>query len=528
MKLTHDDLHKIIHDSEISKLTYTEISLKMGIHKTTVSRFLKKEIHKKFWEDYLAPIACGRKKCDHLNPQKYDGKKLLILTCAQSNTYVHEELLASLEVLKSRYDGEILVGTCSYNKSGYDSEWFDPAIVPYINNEPLILAEGLQWRGELNILPTAAKPMTRFKAYTGLDSFVLPHVKAQSQGLTVRKVDNPKLSYTTGAITKRNYIQKTAGQVASFNHIFGALVIEIDKDGTWFAFRVNAESETGNFYLHDTYYTPDGYTTGHNSKVINAPDAHVANMSKEVADLIYHGGVLDEFKPEYFVWNDTYNGTSNNRHEKDCPLAKIKNLRSRTQSVQEEIKLTSDFVYKAQRDFCTHLITYANHDTITERWAKDEDWKKTDAINIVYLLECQLLLAKNAAEGNKAYYLFEDLMKNANPGLTAKFLRCDESFEILGIELASHGHVGNGGARGSNNSFLVIGVKTNKGHDHTACEIDGVMSAGVSELDQGYNMGGTSWSVTFINTYQNGKRSLYTTRNGKYKAEYHFIKGEWV
>jgi len=530
MKLTHDDLHKIIHDSEIGQLSYTEISIKMGIHMTTVSRFLNKEIHKKFWADYKAPVACGRKKCAHLNPVDDDsGKKLIILTSAQNNTYVHDELLSALEVLKNRYDGTIKVGTFLYDlkaQGDTDSYWFDPKIVQYIDNRPLILAEGLQWRGELNILPTAVNPIDGFKVYTGSDSFVLPHVKAHGVGLPVGQGEEPKFAYTTGSVTQRNYIQKTAGQKASFYHVFGALAIEIDRDGTWFAYRINAESETGNFYHKDTYYTKDGYTTGHSVEAINTPDAHIDNMSKKIAELIFQGGMIDDLRPKYMIYNDAYNGTSNNRHEKDNPLNEIKKMRQGKLSVQGEMKRTSDFVYKSQRDFCTNVITHANHDTITERWAKEQNWHYCNPINTEYLLECQLLLVKNA--DNESYYLFEDLMRRENPGLTAKFLRIDESFKVLDIEMGNHGHIGVNGSRGSIKSLEALGIKNNKGHFHIAYEYNGGFGAGVTNLIQGYNHGPTSWSITNVVTYPNGKRSLWTIRNNKYKVEYRLINGEWV
>lgn len=526
--MNNDQLNRIVYLNDLGK-SNRYIGQEIGISPATVSKFLTKGSYKDFWKGYKKPIAGGVKKCPHLNPDTYNDKKLIILTCAQNNTYVHKELLASLEVLKERYDGEIIVSTCTYNKSGFqgnkEPEWFDPAIVPFIRNDPLILAEGLQWRGELNILPTASKPLDSFKVYTGLDSLIIPHVKAQTVGCAVRKTDKPKFAYTTGAITQRNYIQKTAGQKASFNHIFGALVVEIDKDGTWFAFRINAESDTGNFYLHDTYYTPEGYTTGHNIAVLNGPDAHICNMSDKIAKLMYHGGMLDEFKPKYFIWNDTYNGTTNNRHEKDNPRARLRNFLQNTECVKSEVKATSDFLYKSQRPFCTNIINYANHDTIVERWADEEDWRDCKAVNMVYLLECQLRLAKNAK--NENYYLFESIMQAANPGMSAKFLRCDESFEVLGIEMGSHGHIGISGSRGTDNSFVSMGLKFNKGHTHRAFEFNGVYCAGVSNLEQGYNKGGTCWSVTAIVTYTNGKRSLYTERNGKYKAEYHCINGKW-
>ena len=55
-----------------------------------------------------------------------------------------------------------------------------------------------------------------------------------------------------------------------------------------------------------------------------------------------------------------------------------------------------------------------------------------------------------------------------------------------------------------------MGRRANTGHTHSAGIIEGLYVAGVCALVQGYNRGPSSWSITHILTYKNGKRALVT------------------
>src|SRR5690606_17457923 len=100
-----------------------------------------------------------------------------------------------------------------------------------------------------------------------------------------------------------------------------------------------------------------------------------------------------------------------------------------------------------------------------------------------------------------------------------RFLRIDESFVICAknhpIECGLHGHLGPNGSRGTTANLSRMGARINKGHDHAATIRNGVYSAGVCALEQGYNQGPTSWSVSHICTYLNGKRCILTERVGR-------------
>jgi hypothetical protein len=82
-----------------------------------------------------------------------------------------------------------------------------------------------------------------------------------------------------------------------------------------------------------------------------------------------------------------------------------------------------------------------------------------------------------------------------------------------------HGDKGANGARGNLKSFARSGRKCIVADSHTAGLFEGAMQVGVmGSLDQGYNVGLSSWSHTNAIVYENGKRALLTICNGRWKG----------
>lgn len=160
--------------------------------------------------------------------------KRYILTSAQNNTHVHTPVWKSLLALAKHYNAEIMVGTFTYNqnafgklsvKRGKDKSrekklWYDQKVVPYIVDKRHLIANHLCWCGEMNILPTAVRPLTGFDSYTGRSSAIFPQVKFAMESIATGRKENTKFNYTTGTVTQRNYIQKREGLKAEFHHCF--------------------------------------------------------------------------------------------------------------------------------------------------------------------------------------------------------------------------------------------------------------------------------------------------------------------
>ncbi len=473
------------------------------------------------------PIAGGSVDAPAASRKVAKGKKFVI-TSAQNNTHIHEDFFNSLMGYCEAEGAELLVSTFHYNKNGFqngkrEEAWFDERIKPYMFNESLQLAEGLVFNGELNILPTARNPLSGFDTYNGDQSGIIPHVKMELQPLPSPKYDESRSLYTTGTITKRNYIQQKAGQLAEWDHIFGAVVVEVAEDGTWFVRQLHAESGTGEFYDLSKKYTPSGVVVVDDAvSAIQFGDIHRDKLRQEVADLCWaaEGSLAHSLTPEYMFVHDIHDHARRNHHNIKDGYFLFKQFHSKAECVRDEVSLT----VKLLEDLAVHrgevIVVESNHDLALERWLKEQDYRK-DPVNSVFFLELQLQNYKTLAEG-KDLQTFKTACELVNNGAfeNVTFLKTDESFRLHGIEMGSHGNLGNGGARGSALSYRKQGIKFNIGHSHAPLIKGGVYQAGSCMLveDAGYAQGGSSWAVGHIITYKNGKRTMINCKNNKWRA----------
>jgi hypothetical protein len=528
MSLERDDIKIEVLRLNNEGLSLRKISDIVGVNRTSLSKFLRKESHKEWWNNHKKPLANGTLH-DHYNDiKKLDGK-CFIITSAQNNTYVHSRTLMALEQIAKHRNAQILVGTFSYNLSGFqnlqksEGEWFDPKLKDYIVDEPVLLADSLVYCGELNILPTATNPLSGFQSYTKNKSGIIPHVKMQLESLPGANGDSARFLYTTGTVTKRNYVQKKAGQKASFHHIFGALIVEIDDTGDWFVRQLIADTHTGEIQDLNVHYTPYGWTENVSVEAINWGDIHAEQLDEVVAYTCFgKNGMLDTLKPKYQFGNDIMDFSARNHHNINDPYFRFKSYIRKQDTVKGDIQKVATVMKMMERPYCQTVIVESNHDLALQKWLRTADYK-TDPANAIFFLELQLAQYKAIEAGFSNFSIFEFALKTVEPSLMkVKFLKTDESFMVCGddgVECGSHGHLGNNGAKGSIKAYTYLGKRYNIGHSHSCAIYDGVYQAGTcSKLDLGYNKGGSSWSHSQIVTYPNGKRAIVTIKNGKWRA----------
>ncbi len=477
------------------------------------------------------PLMGGTDLCPQSRRKQFTGKRY-VFTSAQNNTRVHDTFLKSLEVYCEHNNAELVVGTFLYNKNGFqngpnEETWFDPSIVPYIKDESYKVFEGLVWCGELNILPTAVDPLSGLLSYTKESSGIIPHVKVRLQSIATPKHLPCKMMYTTGTVTKANYIQQKSGQKAEFHHVFGALVAEVNDQGDWFVRQLVADSDTGEFQDLETIYTPSGVRENCNVLAIQYGDLHAENRDTVVYDATFApGGMLDKLKPSYQFAHDSLDFSKRNHHNIKDTL-----FRYRLQVeydgrdlVEDDIKLCAKQFMDMQRDWCQTVVVESNHDLALLKWLKDSNPKEDNVWNAMYYHKCQARVLQAILDKEHNFSIFEWCCMQADTRIKARFLRTDESFVICpdqggGIECGQHGHNGANGSRGSPKAFTTFCTRINTGHTHSASIIDNVYTAGVkAKLDMGYNIGASSWSHSDIITYPNGKRTIITFKNGQWRA----------
>lgn len=475
------------------------------------------------------PISGGDMHDPQKNRKRLNGGAF-ILTSAQNNTAVHIKFLASLKVMAERKDARILCGQYVYNKNGFqngtpdsDDLWYAPVLKDLLHTDQVQIAKGLVWCGELNVLPTAINPLSGFEQYTGRNSSIVPHAKIGMESIATAKNQPAKFLYATGTVTLRNYIQKKAGQKAEAAHCYGALFVEKDDAGNWFARQIETD-ESGEFFDLDTMYHPGGYVQGQNVEAICWGDLHAEKSdAKVLAACFGDGGMLDQMMPQYQTFNDSLDMTARNHHNRKSGHFLAKMYFAGQDTVSQDLQTCADVLQMAYRHWCTGYVVESNHDGALLSWLDANDYDfRTDPPNALLWLRLQMEYYRSLANGEDLN-IFEFALSDKLGDAEVQFMKTDESLKILDIECGVHGHIGANGSRGTPKQFQKLNMPMNTGHTHSASIYGKVYTAGVTgALDMGYNQGPSSWSHSHIVTYPNGKRAIITMkkkgRDWEYKA----------
>lgn len=488
-------------------------------------------------------------------------RDVYLITSAQNNTKVHEGFLKSLETCAKYNNAQLIISQFTYDHTGFQNSTkdgiqrdksdvrnltYDKKILPYLlpefrkdaedhngANKSIELAKGLIFGGEINTLPTAVNPLSGFETYfRGNNSGIIPHVKHAMLSLNGMKEDGARFLYTTGAVTKRNYIQKKAGQKADKHHVYGALIVEVDRaTGEWFVRQIAAD-KTGGFYDLDKKYLPNGTVLeNQRPEAITWGDIHVEKIDETVRETAFgKNGMLDTLNPKYQFMHDVIDFTSRNHHNIKDEWFRAAQHFSNPNGVEDEISLTAAFLKAAQRPNTQTIVVEGNHDRAFTRWLKDVENIKGDPKNAAYFHECLAKVYREFEKGNMVFAerVFEWAVRQKEQLDKTYFLPRDTSFVICegkgggdGIECGLHGDIGPNGSKGTPRGLRKLSRKANTGHTHTAGIIDGVYTAGLlANLIMGYNVGPSAWSHSNILTYPNGARSIITMKNGKWRADH--------
>lgn len=492
-----------------------------------------------------APVVKGRVSAPKPGTRpapKGDEVFRYILTSAQNNTKLHDPAWNNLMALAEYYGAEMMVSRFVYDlvRNGSRQEkggktrteeeiWYDPRIEPFVEDRRVRLAPGLVWCGEMNLLPTAVRPLSGLESYTGRDTGIFPHPKLAMESVASGKFEATKFNYTTGAVTQRNYIQRKAGQKAEFHHCYGGLLVEVTSKG-WWVRQLNADSD-GVIYDLDLRVADGVVTTGHRVEAITFGDIHVGENDPDNAAACWEGdaSMLAVLQPRYIAVHDVLNFHSRNHHDAKNPHRRFERHTQGADYVEEEVSNAAIWLgglsNRAAKDALV-VVVDSNHDNALERWLREADYRD-DPPNAVFFLEAQLAKYRAIRDRQSGFHMFEwaahrVMADRLKPRI--KFLRGDESFIICrdrngGIELGMHGDKGPNGARGSALAFARMGRKATVAHTHTAGIVDGIYTAGTSSLlDLKYNSGPSSWSKSHVIAYGNGKRAVITVWGKGWRA----------
>lgn len=479
------------------------------------------------------PVAAGRieamETVEFPRPKR-GAVKRYILTSAQNNTHIHLGLWANLLAYAAHCNAQLLVSRYTYNRGGFasseqkpgatadsDSLWYAKEILPHVCDKRVRLAKDLVFCGELNILPTAVRPLSGLETYTGYDSCIVPHAKIAM--VSVPGSERAKLMYTTGTVTQRNYLQRKAGQKAEFHHAYAALIVEVDSDGDWFVRQLNA-NESGTFYDLDARAHKGKITRGHRPEAVIHGDIHVDMLEPEIEEAIWGAddALMNVLQPHWQVMHDVLDFRRRNHHDRGNPHKAFAKYVNDAESVEEELEEVGKFLARSWRRNTKTVVVSSNHDQAFTRWLREGDYR-SDPVNAQLFLEGNAEVYR-AIQDDLDFYAPEwGMRRSGHCPSDVVFLRPDQTWLLQDIQLDMHGHLGPNGYKGSPQAFVRLGRKAFVGHNHSACIIDGLYVVGVvGKLRMGYNAGPSSWSRTEGVLYPNGKRALITMRGTKWRA----------
>jgi hypothetical protein len=408
------------------------------------------------------------------------------------------------------------------------------------------MADKIDFCGEMNTLPTATNPLSGFHTYTNDRWGIFPHAKVQLASVPRMKHLPPKQIMTTGAVTKPNYIPKKAGIKASFHHIYGAVLVEIDADGDFFCRHLIAD-DTGTFFDLDRKVEAGQVSQGHRLKCLTPGDVHVAGVDPTTARAVFgvwptdemeldtserswervwdgdneNPSMLDILRPEHLFIHDVLDFRARNHHNINDPHDRFNLWVSGRESVGNEVREVSLFLhYLSENNPDTQVyVVDSNHDQALSKWLKTADYR-TDPVNALFFLRNQTACYEAMDRRDRSFSVFKHAV-TSDPNFDCsrvRFLREDKDPIVIGgVEHSNHGHRGPNGARGGVASLSKVGGKMTIGHVHSPAILDGLCASGMSCLiDMGYNAGPTGWSPTLTGQYENGKRTLITLVGAKW------------
>jgi len=463
-----------------------------------------------------------------LKALKAKRHKRLVVTWAQNATPVHEPFLnsllrfcreqrAQLVVIPGRYRNP----TSRYTRDLDEDNWWDKAIEPYLLDRKFEVNRNLVILADIKIQPTAVRPLTGFETISGSRSAVLGHAKIEYKTVPTPHESEAKIVTTTGAVTKKNYIDSKAGKKGEFHHIQGACLIEVDGD-QFFLRQLNATRD-GSFIDLDREYTPTCSRKAKPAAAIMLGDVHVQFADPTATAATFgKGGMVQLLKPQQLVWHDVLDFYSRSHHHRGDAFTNLAKHRAGLDDVAAELDRTFAYMDEHTPPGVKNIVVASNHHEHFRRWICECD-PRLDPKNL--MIWAETFLAMGAAS-----HMTEAGAETIDPfafwgkrrlkcAARTRFLRRDESYLIKGIEHGFHSDCGPNGSRGSIVSFTRIGSKANIGHGHGPGIFDSVYQGGtLSRLERDYLRGPSGWMHTNIVTYANGKRCLYSSINGRWRS----------
>lgn len=472
--------------------------------------------------------------------------RTFLFTSAQNDAEVDEAFWTSLKTYAELMDADIIVGPLTYetqwwSESNPQSRSYDPRLEEFLCFGQMEIGDDFVFCGEMNTLPTARRPISDLTTYSRGRWAVFPHpmVQLKSVPSTDPKVQAHQVM-TTGSVTRPKIIPRKAGVKSLFHQALGATIVEFDEEGDVFCRQIIAD-EDGSFYDLDIFVSGEDFSFHNGVAGIVFGDLHIAKADPKncrasfgLEPLEPHkarapGSMLEVLKPAEIFLHDIHDNEFRNHHHIHDAAHSFEMAYRGRDSVEEEVFWSADFLWGLTNVYHGQVnVVDSNHDLALERYVREGRYRN-DGINLTYGLKLETAYmqyrkhvadALDAGVASGSFSLLEWAVRDAlSPVvLPVAWVHDGQSYLLNEVEHGNHGFRGANGARGTVAGFAALGRPMSIADKHSPEILDMVYVAGTQQLHMGYNRGPSGWAVTNIVQYPNGKRSLVTLQNGKWRG----------
>ncbi len=461
-----------------------------------------------------------------------------ILTGAQNDCPIDGDFWQNLQAYAHFLDADIIIGPGTY-----ETQWwaennpavraYAPEIAEFLCFGQMEFGDNLVFAGEMNMLPTANRPIGDLTSYSRGKWTIFPHAKIQLK--SVPSLEPGKQAHqvmTTGMVTRPKIIPRKAGIKALSYHKLGAVIVEFNQAGDPFCRHILADDD-GSFYDLE-FFVKDGVVDIDEAGVelVVLGDLHNDKEDQKNYDATFRApdSLVRTLNPAQVLVHDIFDNYRRNHHNvHDNAMSYEVAVRNR-ESVAEEVRGVAELLRELTA-ITNVTVVESNHDIALERYVREGRYRN-DGINIRFGLQLEdaylawreeVALDLDAGRSPRSFSLLEYAVhlvaeKHDIDLSDVHWVHDGQSYVVNGVECGHHGFRGANGARGTVAGYAAIGRPMNIGDKHSSEILDEIYVSGVKNLQQGYNKGPSGWTVTDTIQYKNGKRTLVTYQNGAWRA----------
>lgn len=443
--------------------------------------------------------------------RKHKESKYYLISSAQNATPINSQLWENMLAYCDYLNGFIEVIPIRYknptsNFKDLPSDWWDNRLEPYLIANRHNIHPSVSVIADLKTQPTAVTPLSGIEGLTSNGSCIIGHPRQHFATMPTLENEESKFLLSTGSITESNYTDSKSGKKGEFHHTYGFVIVEIESDSVFHVRQVSAKTD-GSFYDLD-YFVKEGKVTKSDSNVecLVMGDLHIGHTCDVSLNSTYD--MLKRFNPSNVIIHDIMEGSSISHHEKRDPFIALGREQDGSWCVEKEISDVLSFL-DTVIDY-NPVIVKSNHDDFVDRWLLDNDWKK-EKNKYAYLKYAKLKADGELPNGILPYNIEQKY------GGKVICLSDNSSFKVRNIELGVHGHIGNGGSRGSAVQFKRLNTKLITGHTHSPLKMDNLTTVGtLTKLRLNYNKGLSAWYNSNVIIHKNGKTQQILINKGQW------------